>query len=305
MELRHLRYFMAVAEQRHITRAAEVLGMQQPPLSQQIRALEQELGVTLFIRHPKGVDLTEAGALLKAEAARLLAEAAALEARMAAFVGGERGRLMIGFTSSAAAHAFTPAALRTCRKRHPEILLEVSENNAAEITEAVASARLHCGFLRVPVAQPPGLAFEELLQEDSVLALPIDHRLARDKGKPVSVKELQGEHLILVRRPGAPGLYANLLALCAKHKVEVHLAAEVERMMTNINLVAAGVGLSLVPASMMGTHPQAVVYRPLADAVKLGAPLTLVYRRDDCAGPVGTFIGLVRSLAAQRARRAA
>lgn len=302
MELRHLRYFMAVAEQRHITRAAEVLGIQQPPLSQQIRALEQELGVALFNRHPKGVDLTEAGTLLKAEAAHLLAEVAAMEARIAAFVGGERGRLMIGFTSSAAAHAFTPAALRTCRKRHPEILLEVSENNAAEITDAVASARLHCGFVRVPVARPEGLAFEELLQEDSVLAIPADHRLARERGKPVAVKELHGEQLILVRRPGAPGLYANLLALCARHQVEVQLAAEVERMMTNINLVAAGVGLSLVPASMMGAHPQAVVYRPLADAVKLSAPLTLVYRRDDCAGPVATFIELVRSLAQAEAR---
>lgn len=305
MELRHLRYFMAVANAGHITRAAESLGIQQPPLSQQIRALEDELGVALFHRHPKGVALTEAGRLLQAEAGRVLADVSALQARLSAFVQGERGRVLIGFTSSAAAHAFTPEALRLCRKRHPDIRLEVSENNAAEITEAVAAGRLHCGILRVPVARPEGLAFEELLQEDSLLAIPADHRLARNRTRPVALKELHGEPLILVRRPGAPGLYANLLAACARHKVEVQLAAEVDRMMTNLNLVAAGVGLSLVPASVKGVHPHAIVYRPLADVAKLAAPLTLVYRRHDCGGPAGTFLALARELAAgHRERRA-
>jgi DNA-binding transcriptional LysR family regulator len=304
MELRHLRYFVAVANAGHITRAAESLGMQQPPLSQQIRALEEELGVTLFNRHPKGVALTEAGRLLQAEAVRLLADAQALQERMAAFVRGERGRVLIGFTSSAAAHSFTPESLRACRKRYPEIRLEVSENNAAEITEAVMHARLHCGFLRVPVSRPDGLVFEELLLEDSLLAIPLDHRLARDKAKPVNLKELHGEHLILVRRPGAPGLYANLLAACARQKVQVHLAAEVDRMMTNLNLVAAGVGLSVVPASMKGAHNQAIVYRALAD-FKLGAPITLVYREADCDGPTGTFIALARELARNHAERRA
>jgi DNA-binding transcriptional LysR family regulator len=302
MELRHLRYFVAVANAGHITRAAESLGMQQPPLSQQIRALEEELGVTLFNRHPKGVDLTEAGRLLQADALRLLADAAALQERMSAFVRGERGRVLVGFTSSAAAHSFTPESLRACRKRYPEIRLEVSENNAAEITEAVAQGRLHCGFLRVPVSRPDGLVFEELLQEESLLAIPLDHRLARDKSKPVNLKDLDGEHLILVRRPGAPGLYANLLAACARQKVHVQLAAEVDRMMTNLNLVAAGVGLSVVPASMRGAHNQAIVYRSLAD-LKLGAPITLAYREADCDGPTGTFIALARELARNHAGR--
>lgn len=302
MELRHLRYFMAVAEAGHITRAAEALGIQQPPLSQQIRALEEELGAPLFNRHPKGVELTDAGRQLKTEAARLLSDFAAMQQRMIAFVQGERGSIALGFTSSAAAHAFTPEALRTCRRLHPDIRLEVSEHNAAEITEAVASARVHCGFLRVPVARPPGLVFEELLQEESLLAVPVDHRLARDK-KPVELKELRGERLILVRRPGAPGLYANLLAACARHGVEVELAAEVERMSTNVNLVAAGVGLSLVPASMRGAHAHAIVYRPFAERARLTAPLTLVYRKADCDGPTGTFIALARRVAAQHRAR--
>ncbi|MDB5931007.1 MAG: LysR family transcriptional regulator [Polaromonas sp.] len=305
IELRHLRYFMAVANARHITRAAETLGIQQPPLSQQIRALEAELGTALFNRHPKGVELTDAGRQLKREASRLLADFAAMQGRMLDFAQGIRGRLAIGFTSSAAAHPFTPECLRLCRSRHPDIQLEVSENNAAEITEAVSSARLHCGFLRVPVSRPLGVAFEELLQEESVLAIPVDHRLARGNAGPVALTELQGERFILVRRPGAPGLYANLLAACARENVEVELAAEVDRMMTNLNLVASGMGLSVVPASMKGVHPHAITYRPLAASIKLGAPITFVYRQADCEGPMGTFMSLVRETAVQYCARKA
>lgn len=297
MELRHLRYFLAVADTGHITRAAELLGMQQPPLSQQIRALEEELGIALFRRHPKGVDLTDAGRELRGEATRLLGDFGAMRERMLAFARGERGRIHLGFTSSAAAHAFTPEVLRLCRGRHAEIALDVSEHNAAEITEAVQLGRMHCGFLRVPVARPEGLVFETLLQEPALLAIPVDHRLAREPSRPVALKQLDGESLILVRRSGAPGLYANLLALCAQQGVRVDVAAEVERMMTNVNLVAAGMGLSIVPASVRGAHPQAVVYRAFAPAVRLGAPLTLVYREAGDEGPVGTFIALARELA--------
>ena len=300
IELRHLRYFLAVARTGHVTRAAEALGMQQPPLSQQIKALEAALGVQLLRRHPRGVELTEAGRLFQAEAGRLVADAAAMQERMQAFAQGVRGTLAVGFTSSAAAHAFTPEALRACRSRHPDIELRVSENNAAEITEAVAARRLHCGILRVPVAQPEGLCFETLLEEPSVLALPRDHRLARPAGarrSPVALRELQGERLELTRRPGAPGLYANLLAACAREQVEVLVAAEVDRMMTNLNLVAAGVGISVVPASMQGTHGKAIVYRPLQRGAHLAAPLTLVWREDGCVGPTLTFVNLVKAAA--------
>lgn len=302
LDVRHLRYFLAVAEAGHITRAAEALGMQQPPLSQQIKALETALGLQLLRRHPKGVSLTDAGHLFREEAERLLRGFGEMEERMRSFARGIRGTLALGFTSSAAAHEFTPHVLRMCRSRHPEIQLQVSENNAAEITEAVAASRLHCGILRVPVARPEGLAFETLLDEPAMVAVPRDHRLA--KGGPgrrrttVALRELEGENLVLTRRPGAPGLYANLLAACAREGVQVRIAAEVDRMMTNLNLVAAGVGISVVPASMQGTHAKAVVYLPLPRAVQLGAPLTLVYRREDCAGPTATFMALVRGAAA-------
>jgi DNA-binding transcriptional LysR family regulator len=300
MELRHLRYFVAVADAGHMTRAAAQLGIQQPPLSLQIKALERRLGVALFQRHPKGVSLTEAGSAFLPDARRLLADAAALEQRMTRLARGEQGRLAVAFTSSAAAHAFTPQALRACRTRYPELTLELSEANAAEITADVAQGRLHCGLLRVPVAQPEGVALERLLDEPAVVALPLDHPLARRRGA-IELAALRDEPLVLVRRPGAPGLYANLLALCDAAGFKPRVVAEVERMMTNLNLVAAGAGVSVVPASMQGSHAHAIAYRPL-DA-PLDAPLTLAWRSADCAGPTASFVNLLRGLARAAAKR--
>ena len=241
--------------------------------------------------------LTDAGQQLLDEARRLLEDVAAMQARLQRVARGERGVLQVAFTSSAAAHAYTPRLLRECRRRYPEIALQVSENSAAEITEGLQAGRLHAGLLRVPVARPPGLRFETLLNEPALLALPVDHPLLQASGgraRPVALHELRDEALILVRRPGAPGLYANLLALCEAAGFQPRIAAEVERMMSNLNLVAAGMGVSVVPASMQGAHPEAIVYCPLADGVRLDAPLTLVWRDPAAAGPVSTFVALAR-----------
>ncbi len=272
MEIRHLRYFVAIAETGHLTRAAAQLGIQQPPLSQQIKALEDRLGTALFHRHPKGMALTDSGRLFLDEARR---------------------------------------ALRAFRNRYPEIALSLSEHNAAEITDRIAARTLHCGFLRVPVARPPGLAVRTLFAEPVVVAVPLDHRLARkprtgpDAG--VALKDFQGENLILVRRPGAPGLYANLLALCEQRGIYPNVVAEVDRMMTDLNLVAAGAGISVVPASMRSVHVHAVAYRPLSKGIRLNAPMTLVYRDADCIGVTATFVDLVTTIVSdddgERARK--
>lgn len=300
MDLRHLRYFVTVAETGHMTRAAALLGMQQPPLSQQIKTLEQELGMSLLHRHPKGVSLTDAGRQFLDEARRLLRDFTDMRERMDRLAGGQHGLLSVGFTSSAAAHAFTPAVLRACRGEHPGIALSMTENNAAELIDAIGKARLHCGFLRVPVARPEGLSFETLLSEPALLALPLDHRLAdgpRAASTPVPLGELEGEDLILVRRPGAPGLYANLLALCEREGVRPRSFVEVDRMMMNLNLVAAGAGISVVPASMRGVHGHSIVFRPLPRHARLEAPLTLAYRTHDQEGPTATFLELARRIA--------
>jgi DNA-binding transcriptional LysR family regulator len=300
MELRHLRYFAAVAETGHMTRAAQQLGIQQPPLSQQIRALEDELDVKLFTRHPKGVTLTAAGSQLLAEARRILDSVAAMEQRMARVAKGLLGVLAVGFTSSAAAHAYTPRVLRACRREYPEIEIQIAENNAAELTDAIEAGRLHCAFLRVPVARPAGIRFETLLSEPAVLALPIDHPLAERYGTAEAVpwQALQGQALILVRRPGAPGLYGNLLSLLERLGVEVRVHAEVDRMMTNVNMVAAGAGISVVPASMQGAHPHSVTYRPVPPDAGLEAPITLAFRDDGDPVAKSTFLALARRIAA-------
>ncbi|MFV0675271.1 LysR family transcriptional regulator [Variovorax sp. tm] len=300
MDIRALRYFAAVAETGHMTRAAEQLGIQQPPLSLQIKALERELGVLLFRRHPRGVALTDAGRLFQAEALRMLQDMDAMKQRMTRVAKGQAGRLAVGFTSSAAAHRFMPDALREFRRAYPDVELQLREDNAAELTEALAAGRLHCGLLRVPVARPEGLLFETLLREPVLVAMPSDHRLARGRDKDsraLPLARLCEEGIILVRRPGAPGLYADLLALCHAKGLRPRVVAEVDRMMTNLNLVAAGVGLSVVPASMHGVHARAIAYARLADGGQLDAPLTLVSRSEEDNLPALNFAALLRRLA--------
>jgi len=301
MDLRQLRYFLAVADAGQLTAAAARLGIQQPPLSQQVAALEHQLGMRLFDRHPKGMRLTDAGRVLAQEARRLVDDFEAMQARVEALARGQRGVLQVAFTSSAAAHAFTPQTLRACRKRYPAIEWVVSECNAAEITDGVSTGRFHCGFVRVPVARPEGVLALTLLREPVVVALPLDHPLA--ERRTVRLHDLHEQPLILVRRPGAPGLYANLLEACHAAGAVPRVVAEVERMMTSLNLVAAGVGLTVVPASMKGAHDKAIVYRDLLGPTQLDAPLTLLYRADRHQGALASFVALVGELALEPSAR--
>ena len=174
MDLQRLRYFIAVAEERHITRAAIRLGMAQPPLSQQIRILEAELETRLFDRLPKGVALTPAGAALL-EDARALLDAADRAGRRARRVGaGEEGELVGGLTTSAALHPFVPRLLRAFHHAHPAISYDLHESNAAELTEAVLADRLSFCIVRALVARPPTLSFIHLGSERLLAALPFE-----------------------------------------------------------------------------------------------------------------------------------
>ncbi|MGB7195636.1 MAG: LysR family transcriptional regulator [Collimonas pratensis] len=281
MELRHLRYFVVVAEERNFTRAARRLNMQQPPLSQQIRALEQELGFALFHRHPKGVDLSIGGEAFLHEAQTILANVTQAAQRAARAANGIEGIISVGLTSSAAAHPLTPRILQAYRKARPAVVMKFSEANAAELTAAIASGKLDAGFLRMPVSQPPGLAFQRLVDEEMLLVLPSGHALLKKsvaKAMPViSLTSLRDEQFILVRKPGASGMYANFVEACVQAGFTPDIAVEVDGMLTNICLVAAGVGISVVPTSMHGFHSDQVRYcRILESSAKLRAPLTLV-----------------------------
>lgn len=298
MELRHLRYFIMVAEERHFTRAAARLNMQQPPLSQQIRALEQELGFDLFKRHPKGVDLTAGGLVFLDEARIILArvEQGSLKASRAA--QGIEGTLVIAFTSSAAAHPLIPRIIRAYREHYPGVELSIKEGSAREVTEDATEKRIDLGILRAPVSDHQSLTFHRLLNEAMLLALPSGHPLLKGANPTVSLGDLKGERFILVRRPGAPGMYANLVKACQNAGFEPKIAFEVERMLTNVSLVAAGEGISVVPASMRDVHRESVVYCRIRDArPRLLAPITLVRRTFNPSTPLQNFIGLARELA--------
>lgn len=299
MELRHLRYFIMVAEERHFTRAAARLNMQQPPLSQQIRALEQELGFDLFKRHPKGVDLTAGGLVFLEEAQAILArvEHGALKASRVA--QGIEGTLAIGFTSSAAAHALIPRIIRAYRERYPAVELSINEGSARELTEDAIEKRIDVDILRAPVSTHQSLTFHRLLNEEMLLVLPTGHPLLATADSAIPIAALKDERFILVRRPGAPGMYANLITACQNAGFEPKIAFEVERMLTNVSLVAAGEGISVVPASMRDVHRDSVVYCRIKDArPKLLAPITLVRRAFNPSAPLQNFIGLARELGA-------
>ena len=186
MELRHLRYFVAVAEEGHVTRAAERLGIQQPPLSQQIRALETELDVQLFRRKPRGVELTQAGEALLAEARAILLQVEHAAAAAKRTARGEAGRIGIGFTSSASFHPFVPRTIRTFREAHPLVALSLEEAGTAELVEALSVEKIDAAFVRSPIGAASDLAVYSVLEEEMVAAL-------QAKGLPVAYIAYAGE----------------------------------------------------------------------------------------------------------------
>jgi DNA-binding transcriptional LysR family regulator len=309
MDLQRLKYFIAVAEERHITRAAARLGMAQPPLSQQIRVLEADLGTKLFERLPKGVALTPAGAALLEDARTILDAADRAGKRVRHIACGEEGELVGGFTTSAALHPFVSHLLRSFHDRNPKISYDLHENNAAEITEAILADRIAFGIIRAPVIWAPSLNFVSLGAERLVVAIPADHNLPlhkdRDGAPTIKMNALADQNFILVRRRSAPGMYANILEAGRQCGFQPRVIAEVGRMLTNLNLVAAGIGISCVPESMQHLAIEGIVFAELEvpDRVRkfLRAPLTLVHHADESRPLVLTFIAEAQRLASRQA----
>jgi DNA-binding transcriptional LysR family regulator len=298
MELRHLRYFVAVAEEGHVTRAAERLGIQQPPLSQQIRALERELDAQLFHRKPRGVELTPAGRAFFDEAKAILARTAEAVAATRRAARGEAGRIGIGFTSSASFHPFVPRAIRAFRERHPLVALALEESGTTELVEALHAQAIDAAFVRSPVGESADLTIRPLLEEPMVAALPSGHRLSTgDSAMPLA--ELAGETFILYRRPVGPGLHDAIIAACDRAGFSPQIGQEAPRMLSTLSLVAAGLGVTVVPESMSRLEAEGVAYRALSPAAQLGAPLNLAYRRGETAAAARRFVALVERSAAK------
>src|SRR6478735_8259967 len=293
MELRHLRYFVVVAEELHFRRAAERLHMSQPPLSQQIRALEEEVGATLLLRNQRRVELTAAGAAFLERAREILAlvEDAALEARRVQ--RGEIGRLAIGFVGSAM-YSFVPELLREFREQFPDVVLRLKELGTTEQLRQLENGRLDVGFMRLPVARPE-LRVETVLEEELIAALPDLHPLAAMPR--LRLEDLEGQPLVLLTRSGAPGLRAALAPAIDVLGGEDVITQEVAEMQTVIGLVAAGAGISLVPESVRALARQGVTYRPLDD----GAPavrLEMAWRRADESPVIAAFTTMARAVSA-------
>lgn len=299
LDLRQLRYFVAVAEEGHVTRAAERLGMQQPPLSQQIQAIEAAIGVRLFERLPRGMRLTESGRSLLGDARAILGAVEQAVDTCRRIARGESGRLAVGFTGSAAFHPFVLAAIRTFGETVPGVSLALEEGGSLELTEALATGRLDAAFLRVAVGRGPGMAIEALTEEPMLAAVPVQHRLAGAEGS-IRLTDLSEETFVLYRRPSGPGLYDAIIAACSAAGFSPRIGQEAARLPSVLSLVAAGLGVSIIPASMRRLETEGIVYLALSDTPLLVAPLHLVWRRDGGSAALGHFVAAVRRMQASR-----
>ncbi|MBB3299131.1 MULTISPECIES: LysR family transcriptional regulator [Rhizobium] len=261
MELRHLRYFLAVAEEGNFTRAAAKLGIGQPPLSQQIRDLEREVGAALFHRVPHGAELTAAGAAFLGEAKASLA--AAEKAKLAAQSAnrGETGRLSLGFTASSAFNPVVSATIRRFRARWPDVRLALTEMNTLALMQKLEGGELDAAFMRPSLDDPAGVRLRRLPDEPMVIALPASHPLARRSKLPLAA--LADEPFILFPRLVGLSLYDDVVLACRKAGFELTVAQEAPQISSVVNLVAAELGVSIVPASISQIRLEGVAYRPI------------------------------------------
>jgi len=250
MELRHLRYFVAVAEEQHITRAAERLSMQQPPLSAQIKGLEAEVGVRLFNRLPRGVSLTDAGEVFFDEARQILSSVEGAIARTRRVARGEEGRIAVGFTSSVIFHPAVKGSIRAFRAAYPDVRVSLEEDGSSELIEAISANTLDAAFIRGTPADIEGIRLYDLVEEAMFAAIPKGHALAVDADVPLRLRDLKSEPLILYRRTTGPALHDRIIAAFSQIGVTPDIVQEAPRVVSTLNLVAAGMGVSIVPESL-------------------------------------------------------
>ncbi|MCT6777696.1 LysR family transcriptional regulator [Streptomyces sp. CS7] len=277
MELRHLNAFLAVAEELHFGRAAKRLQMAQPPLSQQIRQLEKELGVQLFHRNTRSVRLTSAGETFLGPARTVLddLDTAVRAARSAGI--GEYGRVTIGF-AGASSHETLPRLTRAVRAAHPGLeLVMTGQTYANTALSRVADGSLDLGFVRLPVARP-GVAHRVIDEEELVCALPSDHPLARRETVPLDV--LAGEPFVSFPANSGSTVRDAMTEACENAGFTPRIVQEAPDSYTILALVAAGVGVTLTVTSVQHIQQNGLVYRPLAGpAVRLRA--ALAWRADN------------------------
>jgi DNA-binding transcriptional LysR family regulator len=302
MELRHLRYFVVLAEELHFGRAAARLGISQPPLSQQIRALEADLKAPLFARTNRRVELTAAGRALLVEARATLDQAERAAAVVSQAQRGQIGELRIGFAPSAPLIAPFTTTLLAFREAAPGVRLVLDDQVSTQQIEALMERRLHIGFVRSPSVPdlPDTLAAIELYREPLAAFLRADHPLAGDR--TIALKALADEPFVFFPRDHGTSLHDQVLALCRRAGFTPRIAQEARANATILGLVGVGLGVSILPASLAGIAVANVACRALSPA---GVPssMWLVHRRQDQSPIAETFVALARSRRAVRMPR--
>lgn len=261
MELRHLRYFVAVAEERNFTRAAARLHIAQPPLSRQVQQLEEDLGVALIEKGSRPLRLTEAGQFFLAHAKPLLDQVRDLKA-MTQRVGQLERSLSIGFVASTL-YGQLPEIVRRYRERHPHVEVTLHEMTTVEQLAALKEGRIDVGFGRLK-SEDPSIRRILLREERMVAALPPEHRLAQRAGG-VRLAELAGEKLLVYPKAPRPSFADQVLGIFAAANLAPVQVTEVRELQIAMGLVAAGQGISIVPESVQGMHRGHVEYRPIED----------------------------------------
>jgi DNA-binding transcriptional LysR family regulator len=292
MDLRQLRYFVAVAEERHFGRAAQRLHMSQPPLSMQIKALERELGIGLLERTSRRVALTDAGRAFLERAKIILG--AVEEAREVARGAeqGLQGRLEVGFISSASM-SLLPPSIRLFRERFGGVELELKELTSAQQIDALYEGGIRVGLVRLPL-RAPGIRFEPVLEERLVVALPSGHAL-EDLDR-VSLETIVDLPLIFFTRQLIPGFHAQIVELFQRVGAFPKVAQHAVHLQTIVGLVASGVGIAILPSSAERVSREGVIYRAL-DVPDATSWMGLAWVEGDESKLVKNFVRTVREVA--------
>jgi DNA-binding transcriptional LysR family regulator len=289
MELRHLRYFVAVAEELSFTRAARKLHIAQPPLSQQVRSLEEELGARLLDRTHHRVELTTAGSQFLNDARIILAQAKEAVQKAQRTARGEEGNLRLGFVTTAMYEDTVPRLIRDFQNRYPAVALRLEQLSSGEQVQALLGKAIDAGFIRTPVHEPR-LVLRTVTRESLLLALPAGHPLAQLAR--VQLRSLASERWVIISRDTASGFYQKTVELCERAGFKPNVAMEVREVQTVVGLVAAGFGVSLVPAAVTRSHRRSVVYVPLANA-HATSEVCLAYLRDNTSPVLSHFVKLI------------
>ncbi len=295
MELRHLRYFIAVAEELNFSRAAERLHMAQPPLSQQIKALEDEIEVLLFDRTKRPLHLTWAGQVFLEETRLVLAQVDNSVKAAKRANRGEIGHLIVGFNSSMA-NCLLPDILQVYCARFPKVELTWRELATSLQLQALRDRHLDVGFFHLmsSMVQESDLCSVIIWEETLIVALPENHRLANEI--KVSLQELAEESFILPSRQFAPGLSEQIEHLCQQFGFSPNVIQEGTMMLTILGLVAGNVGIALLPANAQNVQRKGVIYKSIAESMPT-VPMAAVWRADDNSPILREFLEVTRAIA--------